>query len=242
MTKYKSSTITKALRPIQPVLLGSSKPQGLKVVTWRSSIKHQWTLVTHEWEILIWLVMLYQCHIWCDTSEHVKQGFYNGCDWDVVWELIFRSGLGLTPVLFLTFRAMRKCAVYTYCRVKVLCHWRWVHVFHTPSALRKRRRPTGGSHVFQHKVLIWTRGSPSCLLTLLLQAAKATGPLRTATHVLKMHARSWRCICNEVCLKYLIAPRSFEKQTHLFSLIFDMEMNICKTHTIISLFWSIVSV
>lgn len=58
---------------------------------------------------------------------------------------------------------------------------------------------------------------------------------------LKMHARSWLCIFNEVCLKYLIALCSFEKQIRLFSLIFDTEMNICKTHTLISLFWSIVS-
>lgn len=53
---------------------------------------------------------------------------------------------------------------------------------------------------------------------------------------LKMHARSWLCIFNEVCLKYLIALCSFEKQIRLFSLIFDAEMNICKTHTLISLF------
>lgn len=59
---------------------------------------------------------------------------------------------------------------------------------------------------------------------------------------LKMHVRSWLCIFNEVCLKYLIALCSFEKQIRLFSLIFDTEMNICKTHTLISLFWSIVSV
>lgn len=43
---------------------------------------------------------------------------------------------------------------------------------------------------------------------------------------LKMHARSWLCIFNEVCLKYLIALCSFEKQIRLFSLIFDREMNM----------------
>lgn len=58
----------------------------------------------------------------------------------------------------------------------------------------------------------------------------------------KMHARSRLCIFNEVCLKYLIASRSFGKQTRLFPLIFDAEMNKCKTDTLISLFLSIVSV
>lgn len=47
---------------------------------------------------------------------------------------------------------------------------------------------------------------------------------------LKMHARSRLCIFNEVCLKYLIALCSFGKQIHLFLLIFDAEMNKCKTH------------
>lgn len=59
---------------------------------------------------------------------------------------------------------------------------------------------------------------------------------------LKMHARSRLCIFNEVCLKYLIASRSFGKQIHLLPLIFDAEMNKCKTHTLISPFLSIVSV
>lgn len=73
----------------------------------------------------------------------------------------------------------------------------------------------------------------------------AASPLRYAVvnrGPLKMHARSWLCIFNEVCLKYLIAWCSFEKQIRLYPLIFDTEMNICKTHTLISLFWSIVSV
>lgn len=59
---------------------------------------------------------------------------------------------------------------------------------------------------------------------------------------LKMHARSRLCIFNEVCLKYLIASCSFGKQIRLFSLIFDAEMNKCKTYTLISPFLSIVSV
>lgn len=49
---------------------------------------------------------------------------------------------------------------------------------------------------------------------------KDNSPLRNRGP-LKMHARSWLCIFNEVCLKYLIALCSFGKQIRLFSLIFD---------------------
>lgn len=98
----------------------------------------------------------------------------------------------------------------------------------------KRRR---GLDSFTIRAWIWCSLSALCTADLGRGARQPTLPHPIVNRgPLKMHVRSRLCIFNEVCLKYLIASCSFEKQIRLFSLIFDTEMNICKTHTLISLF------